>query len=74
MQGEKFDTDGSFTKRYVPELAHMPDKFLFNPWAAPLLVLAEAGVKLGENYPVPMVDVRQSREEALAAFASLKQT
>ncbi|MDB2324340.1 DNA photolyase family protein [Alphaproteobacteria bacterium] len=74
MQGEKFDTDGSFTKRYVPELAHMPDKFLFNPWAAPLLVLAEAGVKLGENYPEPMVDVRQSREEALAAFASLKQT
>jgi len=71
-QGQKFDPDGTFTRRFVPELAKLPVKYLFNPWEAPAHILADAGIVLGENYPRPVVDVKQSREAALAAFASLR--
>ena len=72
-QGQKFDPDGNFTKHYLPELAALPTKYLFSPWEAPTQILANAGVKLGANYPHPIVDVKRSREAALTAFASLKQ-
>ena len=72
-QGQKFDPDGDYVRHYIPELKNLPNKFLFNPWEAPLLVLKEAGVELGENYPEPIVDLKKSREYALAAFSSLKQ-
>lgn len=72
-QGQKFDEDGSFTRKYVPELKDMPAKYLFNPWDAPADVLTRAGVRLGETYPTPVVDVKLSREAALDAFALLKQ-
>ena len=72
-QGQKFDGDGSFTRHYVPELKDMPAKYLFNPWEAPADVLAAAGVRLGETYPTPVVDVKLSRLAALDAFALLKQ-
>jgi len=58
-QGQKFDPDGTFTRRFVPELAKLPVKYLFNPWEAPAHILADAGVVLGENYPRPIVDVKQ---------------
>lgn len=70
-QGERFDPTGEFVKHYVPELADMPLRFLFNPWEAPLLVLQAAGVTLGESYPRPMLDLKQSREQALANFKTL---
>ncbi|MBT4885424.1 MAG: deoxyribodipyrimidine photo-lyase [Legionellales bacterium] len=71
-QGQKFDSDGEYVRKYVPEIAKLPNKFLFSPWEAPLLVLKEAGVVLGDTYPKPIVDLKKSREYALAAFASLK--
>ena len=71
-QGEKFDSDGTYTRRYVPELSALPAKYLFAPWTAPQAVLAQAGVRLGETYPRPVVDLKQSREEALAAFSALR--
>jgi deoxyribodipyrimidine photo-lyase len=71
-QGQKFDADGIYTRRYVPELANIPDKYLFCPWEAPESVLKEAGVKLGKTYPMPMVDVSTSRNIALEAFSNLK--
>ena len=71
-QGEKFDPDGTYTRRYIPELAALPNKFLFAPWTAPQAVLAQAGVRLGETYPRPIVDLKQSREDALAAFSALR--
>ena len=73
-QGEKFDPDGKFIKKYVPELSSLPVKYLFSPWEAPEEVLNSAGIKLGEDYPVPIVDLKKSREKALAAFAKLKET
>ena len=70
-QGKKFDPEGLYVRRFVPELAEMPDKFIHNPWEAPSEVLSAANVALGDNYPEPIVDLRFSRERALAAFKSL---
>jgi deoxyribodipyrimidine photo-lyase len=72
-QGKKFDPDGHYVRRFVPELSAMPDKYLHNPWEAPAEVLENAGVRLGDNYPAPVVDLKSSRERALAAFKSLNQ-
>ena len=71
IQGKKFDSDGDYVRRFVPELAAMPTKYLFNPWQAPAKVLAEAKVELGKNYPAPIVDLPTSRNEALTAYKSL---
>jgi deoxyribodipyrimidine photo-lyase len=70
-QGQKFDSKGAYVRRWVPELAGLPDKFLHAPWTAPEEVLTRAGVKLGDNYPRPMVDHAEARAEALAAFKQL---
>lgn len=73
-QGEKFDPDGEYTKRFVPELKRLPIKYLFSPWGAPKEVLSQAGVTLGDNYPYPIVDLKTSRVRALEAFKSIKQS
>jgi len=71
-QGEKFDLTGKYTKKWCPELANLPDKYLYHPWDAPVKVLKDAGIKLGQDYPHPIIDIKGSREKALAAFAALK--
>lgn len=71
LQGRKFDPDGVYVRNFVPELDSMPDKYLHNPWEAPTAVLEEAGVALGDDYPFPVVDLKESRERALAAFSGL---
>ena len=70
-QGQKFDPEGHYTRRFVPELAEMPSKYLFNPFKAPREVLMRAGVRLGDTYPRPLVDVKSSRLRALDHFAAL---
>jgi deoxyribodipyrimidine photo-lyase len=72
LQGEKFDGDGAYVRKWVAELAGMPDKYLHKPWEAPDAVLKSAGVLLGETYPKPVVDHDLARQRALAAFKSLK--
>ncbi|MBA5776441.1 deoxyribodipyrimidine photo-lyase [Stappia sp. F7233] len=71
LQGEKFDPDGSYTRRFVPELAGLPDRYLFRPFEAPESVLAKAGVTLGKTYPSPIVDHGLARDRALQAFQTL---
>jgi deoxyribodipyrimidine photo-lyase len=70
-QGQKFDPDGAYVRRFVPELAELPDKFIHRPWEASAEILETAGVELGKTYPQPVVDLKSSRERALAAFKSL---
>ncbi|MBK7189725.1 MAG: deoxyribodipyrimidine photo-lyase [bacterium] len=69
LQGRRFDPDGAYTRRFVPELAGLPDRWLFAPWEAPAAVLQAAGVELGKDYPRPVVDLAASRQRALAAYA-----
>ncbi|MFZ4116110.1 MAG: cryptochrome/photolyase family protein [Chthoniobacterales bacterium] len=71
LQGEKFDPEGTYTRRFVPELRAIPKKFLFKPWEAPLEVLKAAGVDLGKTYPKPIVDLATSRDKALEAYHQL---
>ena len=72
-QGKKFDPNGSYVRRFIPEIASLPDKYLFSPWETPNHILEESGIELGNTYPNPIVDLKQSRDAALAAFQSLKQ-
>ena len=72
LQGKKFDPEGAYVRRWVPELAGLPLRHLHEPWKAPAEVLAEAGVRLGRDYPDPLVDHAEARDRALKAFAAIK--
>jgi deoxyribodipyrimidine photo-lyase len=72
LQGEKFDPTGAYVRRYVPEIAELPDKWIHQPYAAPPDVLQAAGIRLGTTYPQPLVDHGVARDKALAAFAEIK--
>ena len=72
-QGEKFDPQGVYVRRWCPELARLPDQWIHRPDAAPAEVLGRAGVELGRDYPHPIVAHSIAREVALEAFAGLKQ-
>lgn len=72
LQGEKFDHDGDYVRRWVPELAKLPAEHIHAPWEASTGVLARAGVELGRDYPGPVVHHAQARNEAIAAFKRLR--
>jgi deoxyribodipyrimidine photo-lyase len=72
LQAEKFDPDRRYIRRWIPELAALPDKWVHCPWLAPAAVLEAAEVTLGTTYPAPIVDPRGSRDDALQRFAALK--
>jgi deoxyribodipyrimidine photo-lyase len=71
-QARRFDPKGEYVRRFVPELRHLPDKYIFEPWKAPEKVLKEAGIELERDYPRPMVDLKGSRQRALDAYAQIK--
>jgi deoxyribodipyrimidine photo-lyase len=72
-QGERFDADGAYVRRWCPELSALPNKLIHQPWAAKPAELDALGIRLGRDYPEPGVDLKTSREEALAAFEQIKQ-
>jgi deoxyribodipyrimidine photo-lyase len=70
LQGKKFDSDGAYVRQWVPELARLDSAFIHEPWAAPPLMLAGAGINLGRTYPAPFIDLARGRDRALAALRS----
>ncbi len=72
LQGQRFDPEGHYVRHFVPELAHLPDRFVHSPWLAPAAVLDAANIKLGASYPTALVDLATGRQRALDAFARLK--
>ena len=71
IQGEKFDPNGDYVRHYVPELAKLPNTFIHKPWEAPATVLKQAGIELGNHYPLPIVEHGMGRERALAALKTV---
>jgi deoxyribodipyrimidine photo-lyase len=70
LQGKRFDPTGEFVRRMIPQLAHVPDAYLHEPWTMPPLIAAEARCVAGRDYPAPIVDHVAARERALAVFGS----
>jgi deoxyribodipyrimidine photo-lyase len=70
-QGQKFDPEGHYVRRWLPQLARLPDEHLHAPWLAPPLLLAASGVTLGRQYPQPIVDLAVSRRNALEALQQM---
>lgn len=73
-QGMKFDPDGCYVRRWLPELARLDNEWIHQPWAAPVPVLAAAGIVLGEHYPERLVQHDVAWRDALKAFSAIKTT
>ncbi len=71
-QGERFDPEGQYVRSWVPELAGLETRYLHAPWQAPPEALSAAGVRLGRDYPRPIVDHGAAAEAALAAYRGLR--
>ncbi|MEO1641995.1 MAG: FAD-binding domain-containing protein, partial [Pseudomonadota bacterium] len=72
-QGEKFDETGDYVRQFCPELAKLPNKYLYKPWEADPMTLHNAGVKLGDTFPHPIVEHKEGRQRALDAYDTLKE-
>ena len=71
-QSERFDPEGRFIRRYLPELAKVPAAAIHAPWRMDPAALAAAGVRLGRDYPLPVVDHAQARQRTLERFAAAR--
>jgi deoxyribodipyrimidine photo-lyase len=67
LQGMRFDPDGAYVRRWIPELAGVPTRFVHAPWTMPPDAAAAAGVRIGRDYPAPIVDHAEARRRALGA-------
>lgn len=71
LQAKRFDPQRGYIRRWLPEIASLPDRWIHQPWAAPEAVLQRAGVQLGVTYPRPVADVGESRKRALRVYSEL---
>jgi deoxyribodipyrimidine photo-lyase len=71
-QGQRFDPEGLYIKKWVPELYSLPSKYIHEPWLAPKSVLEQSNIVLNKHYPAPVLDLSKTRVEALARFKRLR--
>ena len=71
-QSEKFDADGKFIRRYLPQLSALGDRHIHAPWLAPAQELERAGIRLGQDYPLPLVQHDEARKATLQRYAVVK--
>ena len=71
-QSEKFDKNGEYIKKWIPELANLPNKYIHAPWTAPETILQKCNITLGDDYPKPMIDHDFARTRALECFKNLE--
>lgn len=71
LQSKKFDPNGDYLRHWLPELSKLPTRYLHEPHTAPVNLLKQVGITLGENYPVPLVNHQHARELALLTFRAL---
>lgn len=72
LQSQRFDPNGFYIKKWIPELAKLPSKYIHEPWKAPEDVLSNSELTLGQEYPLPMIDHPFARKRALEAYAQIK--
>lgn len=72
LQSEKFDKEGEYIKKWCPELSKLDSKWIHKPYEAPPLVLEDAGITLGTDYPYPVVNHKEARDRALSALKATK--
>jgi len=72
LQGEKFDPHGDYVRAWLPELAHVPDRYVHRPWQMPADVQTAARCVVGKDYPGPIVDLSLARQQALDAYRRAK--
>lgn len=72
LQSKKFDPQGEYIRKWVPELKDLADKWIHSPQEAPQSELIKAGIELGKSYPLPLVDHKEARAKAMAAYYSIR--
>ncbi len=72
LQGKKFDPTGDYVRRFIPEIKNLPDRYIHEPWTANQDILTNAQIELGKTYPSPIIDLKTTREAALAAYQQTK--
>jgi deoxyribodipyrimidine photo-lyase len=72
LQGKRFDADGEYVRRWVPELARVPAKYIHAPWEMPDDVARKARVTIGRDYPAPIIDHAEQRGRALATYRQVR--
>lgn len=73
FEGYKFDPNGEYVRRWLPELARLPTEWIHHPWDAPESVLQAAGIELGSNYPLPIVEIDAAKERLEEALSQMWQ-
>ena len=73
-QGKKFDPDGSYIKEWIPELSNYPERYIHDPWNADQDIQKQANCVIGIDYPQPVLDISQTRQQALENFNSFRQS
>ena len=72
IQGRKFDPNGDYVRRWVPELARLPTPWIHTPWQAPASLLSQTRIKFGKDYPKPIVGHEAARRRALTGLANMR--